>query len=103
MNCFKTHSLWSLLICYSQCSSSSNAVVVVVVPVVVIHNFGRCIKKNPWPESASEVYRPSDRRFPAKLVPTFTDRRCHVVSVTDPCDRILGFLDRIYMCIYIYI
>jgi hypothetical protein len=28
----------------------------------------------PWPESVSELYRPSDRRLSAKLVPTFTDR-----------------------------
>jgi CBS-domain-containing membrane protein len=48
----------------------------------------------PWPESASELYRPSDSRLLAKLVPTFADRRCHVVSVTDPYGRILGFLDR---------
>jgi hypothetical protein len=27
-------------------------------------------------------------------VPTFPDRGCHVVSVTDPYNRILGFLDR---------
>jgi hypothetical protein len=27
-------------------------------------------------------------------LPTFTDRGCHVVSVTDPYCRILGFLDR---------
>jgi hypothetical protein len=27
-------------------------------------------------------------------VPTFADRGCHVVSVTDPYGRILGFLDR---------
>jgi hypothetical protein len=47
-----------------------------------------------WSESASELYRSSDRRLSAKLEPTFTDRRCHVVSVTDPCGRILGFLDR---------
>jgi hypothetical protein len=48
------------------------------------------IKKNytPWPESASELYRPSDRRLSAKLVPTFADRGCHVVR------RTLGFLDR---------
>jgi hypothetical protein len=52
------------------------------------------IKKIPWSESASELYRPSDRRLSAKLVPTFADRRCRVVSVTDPYDRILGFLDR---------
>jgi hypothetical protein len=29
-----------------------------------------------------------------QLVPTFEDRGCHVVSVTDPYGRILGFLDR---------
>jgi hypothetical protein len=28
----------------------------------------------PWPESASELYRPSDRLLSAKLVPTFADR-----------------------------
>jgi CBS-domain-containing membrane protein len=51
-------------------------------------------KKTPWPESASELYRPSDRRLSEKLVPTFADRGCHVVNVTDPYGRILGFLDR---------
>jgi hypothetical protein len=30
-----------------------------------------------------------------KLVTTFAVRGCHVVSVTDPYGRILGFLDRI--------
>jgi hypothetical protein len=30
----------------------------------------------------------------AKLVPTSADRGSHVVSVTDPYGRILGFLDR---------
>jgi hypothetical protein len=29
-----------------------------------------------------------------KLVPTFTDKGCHVVSLTDPYDCNLGFLDR---------
>jgi hypothetical protein len=28
-------------------------------------------KITPWSESASELYRPSDRRLSAKLVPTF--------------------------------
>jgi hypothetical protein len=51
-------------------------------------------KKTPWSESASELYRPSDRRLSTKLVPPFTDRGCHVVSVTDPSGRILAFLDR---------
>jgi hypothetical protein len=32
-------------------------------------------KKPPWPKSASELYRPSDRRLSAKLVPAFADRR----------------------------
>jgi hypothetical protein len=27
----------------------------------------------PWPELAKELYRPSDRRLSAKLVPTFAD------------------------------
>jgi hypothetical protein len=31
-------------------------------------------KQSPWPESASELYRPSDRSLSAKLVPTLTDR-----------------------------
>jgi hypothetical protein len=39
---------------------------------------------------ASELYRPSDRRLPAKLVPTFAVRGCHVVGVTDPYGRVLG-------------
>jgi hypothetical protein len=30
-----------------------------------------------------------------KLVPTFADRGCHMVSVTNPCGRNLGFLDQI--------
>jgi hypothetical protein len=51
-------------------------------------------KRTPWPEFASELYRPSDLRLSVMLVPTFADRRCHVVSVTVPYGRILGFLDR---------
>jgi hypothetical protein len=51
-------------------------------------------KKNPWSESASELYRPSDHRLSAKWLTTFAGRGCHVVSVTDPYGRTLGFLDR---------
>jgi hypothetical protein len=54
----------------------------------------RKTKKTPWSESASELYRPSDLRLSAKRLPTFADRVCHVVSVTDPYGRILDFLDR---------
>jgi hypothetical protein len=46
-------------------------------------------KKTPWSESASELYRPSNRRLS-----TFADRGSHVVSVTDSYGRILGFLDK---------
>jgi hypothetical protein len=52
------------------------------------------VLKIPWPKSASEVYRSSDRRLSAKLVPTFSDRRWQVVSMTDPYGRDLGFIDR---------
>jgi hypothetical protein len=51
-------------------------------------------KKTPWSESASELYRLSGRRLSAKWLSPLADRRCHVVSVTDPYGRILGFLDR---------
>jgi CBS-domain-containing membrane protein len=40
----------------------------------------------------SELYQPTDRRLSVKLVPTFADRGCHVISITDPYGRILGFL-----------
>jgi hypothetical protein len=46
---------------------------------------------SPWPESASELYRPSDHRLSVNCVPTFADKECHVVRVTDPYGRILGF------------
>jgi hypothetical protein len=36
----------------------------------------------------------ANRRLSAKLVPTFVDRGCGVVSATDPPGRNLGFLDR---------
>jgi hypothetical protein len=48
-------------------------------------------KQTPWSESASELYRPSDRRLSANWLPNFADRGCHVVSVADPYGRILGF------------
>jgi hypothetical protein len=51
-------------------------------------------KQTPWSESASELHRPSDSRFSAKWLPTFEDKGCQVVSVTDPYGRILDFLDR---------
>jgi hypothetical protein len=54
------------------------------------------LQTSPWPVSASELYRLSDRRLSAKIVPAFADRGYRVVSATDPPPpgRILGFLDR---------
>jgi hypothetical protein len=37
---------------------------------------------SPWPESVSELYRPSDCHLSAKLVPTFADTGRHMVSMT---------------------
>jgi hypothetical protein len=50
------------------------------------------IKKTLLLESASELYRLSDRSSPAKLVPTFAHRGCHVVSV----------IEKAYIYIYRY-
>jgi hypothetical protein len=52
----------------------------IVIGILIYHRHKPI--KTTWPESASELYRPSDRRLSAKLVPTFADRMCHVVSVT---------------------
>jgi hypothetical protein len=60
----------------------------------VLKRFTTTNPYNPWLESASELYRPNDRRLTAMLVASFAYRLCHVVSVTDPYGRILGFLDR---------
>jgi hypothetical protein len=51
-------------------------------------------KNIPWPKTASELYRPSDRRLSENLVPTFADRGCRVVNVTDFNGSILGSLHR---------
>jgi hypothetical protein len=54
-------------------------------------------QKTPWPHSASELYWPSDRHLSTKLVPTFANRGCHVVSVMHPYGSIPRFLDRIVL------
>jgi hypothetical protein len=54
----------------------------------------RLENSSPWPQSVRELYRPSDHSLSAKLVPTFADRGCHVVSVTDPYGRTIDVLDR---------
>jgi hypothetical protein len=42
----------------------------------------------------------TERRLSEKLVPTFADKGCNVVSVTDPYCRILGFLDCSRYCFF---
>jgi hypothetical protein len=50
-----------------------------------VHKTGRKARnRTPWPSSASELYRPSDRRTLTKLVPTIADRDCREVSAADP-------------------
>jgi hypothetical protein len=45
----------------------------------------------------------TDRATAAKLLLTFEDRGCHVVRVTDPYGRILGFLDRMEFLLLYFI
>jgi hypothetical protein len=42
---------------------------------------------------STTMHELSDRRLLVKLVPTFADRRCRMVSATDPHRCILRFLD----------
>jgi hypothetical protein len=51
-------------------------------------------KKTPWPQSANELYRPSNRRLSAKLVPTFAVRGVAWSAQQIPTAVNLGFLDR---------
>jgi hypothetical protein len=87
---------WGTKIHISNLGHACNASMPFVCTIMVLNATYKKVKKKktPWSESASELHRPSDRRLSAKLVPTFTDRGWHVVSVTDPCGRILGCLDR---------
>jgi hypothetical protein len=66
------------------------------IPTLVeqTRQFGDFSFITPWPESARELYRPSDSHLSAKLVPHFADRGRHIVSVTTPYGHILGSLYR---------
>jgi hypothetical protein len=52
---------------------SKNAIIVVIIPKM--HFIVPSSQTPPWPESASELYRQSDRRLLAKLVPTFAVKK----------------------------
>jgi hypothetical protein len=56
----------------------------------VLHPYRTTKKTKPRGLSPWENYIAACRRVSAK----FSNRECHVVSVTDPYSRILGFLDR---------
>jgi hypothetical protein len=58
------------------------------------------VVKIPWLESESELYQLKRNRLLVKLIPTFEDRGCRLVSATDPHCRILGFLDRSRYCFF---
>jgi hypothetical protein len=73
--------------CTLSCSQHVSALIKGYLQVI-LYNTKYFKERTPWSESAS------DRRLSVKLVPTFVDRGCHVVSVTDPYGRILGFEDR---------
>jgi hypothetical protein len=45
-------------------------------------------------QSTTWLYLTSDRLLSAKLMPTFADRGCHVVSVAKPHGRNFNFLDQ---------
>jgi hypothetical protein len=60
------------------CASGSHKTMLYRDNALIIANVTRLIYLcwiaiTPWPESTSELYRPSDRRLSAKLVPTFAD------------------------------
>jgi hypothetical protein len=57
-------------------------------------------EQTPWPESASEICRLSERRLSAKLVPNFVDRGCHVVRAMNPHGSILKFLYQSRYCFF---
>jgi hypothetical protein len=85
---------WNLEESKSSHTTKNNKPTSLIFIIAYINIYKQQTKQTPWSESASELYRPSDRRLSAKLVPTFADRARHVVSVTDPQGCILGFLDR---------
>jgi hypothetical protein len=57
------------------------------------HELGT-LSLSPWPRSASELYRPSNYCLLVRLVPTFADTGCCMVSTMDTYGRVLAFLDR---------
>jgi hypothetical protein len=100
MHIFK---MWSVIpVCSYTCNTSitfcSTHQLRININLVTVRS--KCRTTTPWPKSTSELYRTSDCRLWAKLVPTSVDRGCRVVSWTDPYGRNLDFLDR--SCYYFF-
>jgi hypothetical protein len=63
-------------------------------PCRLVLRDGMALKKNSM-LCVRERTIPTERPpLVGEVMPTFEDRGCHVVSMTDPYGRILGFLDR---------
>jgi hypothetical protein len=56
------------------------ALVAAAAPLAIIEGAIITANLTPWPESASELYQPSDRRLSAKLGPTFCGLRVSCIS-----------------------
>jgi hypothetical protein len=70
--------------------TSVDEIIDLILTFTVIHWVGGCILVKTKLNSVALVRErtvPSDRRLSAKLVPTFTERGCRVVSATDPHGR----------------
>jgi hypothetical protein len=74
-----------------HCHSASVLGMYELLPFLLCQKKKKKVKQTPWSESTSKLYRPSDSQLSAKLMPTFADGGCHVVSVTDPFGRIFIF------------
>jgi hypothetical protein len=76
------HTLWLFLAVYTSSYWITSALdISICIRVAFLCSI--CLYSNKK-NSMDELYRPSDRRLSAKWLPTFADRGCHVVSVTDP-------------------
>jgi hypothetical protein len=89
MTSIKQHVSLSLSLCLSLLSQAiqrkGSSLKYIQMRQIILH-YKRQKTKQQTPElqSARELYRPSDRRLSAKLVPAFADRGCRVVSATIP-------------------
>jgi hypothetical protein len=82
--------------CYSELSEMQSVTTqkTVLFIVTAVNTSYTISELKTTKNSVNKLYRPSDGRLSAKLVPTFASIRCRVVSATNFHLHILGFLDR---------